>query len=98
MRKSGPDGGTAKRGVQYAEDPARGEDDLLWETAKPCGGRNERCDVHGRRAEASVVDMQSGGGLTCMVLCGTVSAVQGCGALLARRLAMGEPLGACGAG
>jgi hypothetical protein len=38
------------------------------------------------------------GGLTCMVLCGTVDVVQGCCACLARRLAIGEPLGACGSG
>jgi len=75
VQNSGPDGGTARRGAQYVGDPARGKDGLLWETALPCGGRNERCDVHGRRAEASMVGRPNGGGLTCMVRCGTVSAI-----------------------
>ena len=98
VRNSSPDGGTARLGAYYVGDPVRGEDGLLWETAMPCGGRNERCDVHGRQAEASMVGRQGHGGLTCMVLCGTVSAINGCGAPLARRLAMREPLAACGAG
>ncbi len=38
------------------------------------------------------------GGITYMVLCGTVNAVQECCVCLARRLAIGELLGACGAG
>ena len=58
--KSGPDGSTTRRGAQYAGDPARGKDGLLWETALPCGGRRERCD-DGKRAETSMVGMQSGG-------------------------------------
>ena len=75
VQNSGPDGGIARRGAQYDGDPARGKDGLIWETALSCGGRNERCDVHGRRNEASMVGRSSGGGLTCMVRCGTVSAI-----------------------
>ena len=63
VQNSGPVGGTTRRGAQNAGDPARGKDGLLWETVLPCGGRNERCGVHGRRAEVSMVDMPKGVGL-----------------------------------
>ena len=93
-----PAGGTSRRGARYTGDPARGKDGLLWETALTWRGRNKKCVVHGKRAEASMEGRPSEGGLTCMVRCGTVSAVQDCGALLAKRLAIGEPRGAGGAG
>ena len=93
MRNFGPDGGTTRRGAEYVGDPARGKNGLLWGTALPCEGRSEICDAHGMRAEASKVGIPGRGGHTCMVRCGTVSAIHGCGALRARRLAMGEPRG-----
>jgi len=63
VRNSCPDGSTTRRGAQYAGDPARGKDGLLWETALPCGGQNARCGVHDKRAEESMVGRPKGGGL-----------------------------------
>ncbi len=64
----------------------------------PCGGQNEMGIAHDMRFEAGMVGRPNGDGRTCMVRRGTVSAVHGCGALLARRLAMGEPRGTGDAG
>jgi hypothetical protein len=94
-----PDGGIARRDIQYARNPARSASSLLWEVAAlGRGWVRERalCLSGGEMQEHIRQGRQGSKGRTYSTICGMVSVFQG-SACLVSFLAIGEPRGA-GAG
>ena len=95
----GPDGGTARRGAQYAGNPARDASRLLWETFAPLGvlvgGSWQKACAE---VDRLLSDAEGGweGVRTWIAWCGTGMLVQAWAECLPSLFAMGEPRGAGG--